>query len=122
MTTEQIKNGMALLLAANTECETMVETARSAIRYCYDREAEGRTLSPKGYAGFQRIHDIWTQNVPDAPVLFCGNAIQDRDMARGTLMAMLISTMVFPAEIIQIPVYAETQVLLEDLMAGGWYA
>ena len=28
----------------------------------------------------------------------------------------------FPAETIQIPVYAETCVLLDDLMAGGWYA
>ena len=43
-------------------------------------------------------------------------------MARGTLMAIVLSCMVFPAETIQIPVYLETQVLLEDLMSGGWYA
>lgn len=43
-------------------------------------------------------------------------------MARGTLMAIVLSCMVFPAETIQIPVYEETQVLLEDLMSGGWYA
>ena len=43
-------------------------------------------------------------------------------LARGTLMALFLSTTVFPAETIQIPVYAETCVLLDDLMAGGWYA
>lgn len=122
MTTEQITKGMALLLAANTECEAMMETARSTVRYCYDREAENRTLSPKGYAGFQRMHHIWTQDVPEAPSLFCGNTVQDRDMARGTLMAIVLSCMILPAETIQIPVYLETQVLLEDLMSGGWYA
>ena len=36
-------------------------------------------------------------------------------------MAIILSTTVFPAETIQIPVYAETSILLEDLMAGGWY-
>lgn len=77
---------------------------------------------PKGYAGFQRIHHIWTQYAPEAPELFCGEAVRDRDMARGTLMAIVLSCMVFPAETIQIPVYEETQVLLEDLMSGGWYA
>ena len=51
-----------------------------------------------------------------------GSPIQDRDMARGTLMALFLSTTVFPAETIQIPVYVETCVLLDDLMAGGWYA
>lgn len=100
----------------------MAETARSAIRYCYDREAEGRTLSPKGYAGFQRMYRIWTQDVPEVPALFGRNAVPDRDMARGTLMAVYLFTTVFPAETSQIPVYAETQVLLEDLLAGGWYA
>ena len=49
MTTEQIKNGMALLVAARAECEAMVETARSAIRYCYDREAESHGEYPDGY-------------------------------------------------------------------------
>ena len=122
MTTEQITKGMGLLLAATAECEAMAETARRAIRYCYDRDLENLTLSPKGYAGFQRIHHIWTQYAPEAPELFCGEAVRDRDMARGTLMAIVLSCMVFPAETIQIPVYEETQVLLEDLMSGGWYA
>lgn len=122
MTTEQITHGMGLVLAANSGCEIMAETARSAIRYCYDREAENRTLSPKGYAGFQRIHDIWTNDAPQTPELFCGDTTRDRDMVRGTLMAIVLSTMVFPAETIQIPIYAETQILLEDLMSGGWYA
>lgn len=62
----------------------------------------------------------WTNRpFPSAPM---GSPIQDRDMARGTLMALFLSTTVFPAETIQIPVYAETCVLLDDLMAGGWYA
>ena len=72
--------------------------------------------------GFTRIHHIWTEGIPDVPKLFIGSPIQDRDMARGTLMALFLSTTVFPAETIQIPVYAETCVLLDDLMAGGWYA
>lgn len=47
MTTEQITKGMGLLLAATAECEAMAETARRAIRYCYDRDLENRTLSPQ---------------------------------------------------------------------------
>lgn len=39
-------------------------------------------------AGFTRIHHIWTEGIPDVPKLFMGSPIQDRDMARGTLMAL----------------------------------
>lgn len=53
--------------------------------------------------------------------MFGRGAVPDRDMAKSTLMALFLSTTVFPAETIQIPVYAETCILLEDLMAGGWY-
>lgn len=88
----------------------------------YEQEKTAKNLTPKGYAGFTRIHHIWTEGIPDVPKLFMGSPIQDRDMARGTLMALFLSTTVFPAETIQIPVYAETCVLLDDLMAGGWYA
>ena len=121
MTREQITKGMPLLLAAKTEFEAMAETARCAIHYCYDQEAKNRILSPKGYAGFQRMRHIWTQDVPDAPAMFCGDAVRDRDMARGTVMAIYLLTTVFPAKTFQIPVYVETQVLLEDLLSGGWY-
>ena len=100
----------------------MVELLRAAVHYCYDQEKTAKKLTPKGYAGFTRIHHIWTEGIPDVPKLFMGSPIQDRDMARGTLMALFLSTTVFPAETIQIPVYAETCVLLDDLMAGGWYA
>ena len=121
MTKKAIEQGAARLLAAVRSCDAMVDQLRAAVRYCYEQENAGKHLSPKGYAGFQRIHDIWLAGIPDAPKLFCGNAIQDRDMARGTLMALYLSTTVFPAEVMQIPVYAETCVLLEDLLSGGWY-
>ena len=103
MTKKEIEKGAGLLLAAVSGCEQMVELLRAAVHYCYEQEKTAKNLTPKGYAGFTRIHHIW-------------------DMARGTLMALFLSTTVFPAETIQIPVYAETCVLLDDLMAGGWYA
>ena len=110
MTKKEIEKGAGLLLAAVSGCEQMVELLRAAVHYCYEQEKTAKNLTPKGYAGFTRIHHIWTEGIPD------------RDMARGTLMALFLSTTVFPAETIQIPVYAETCVLLDDLMAGGWYA
>ena len=120
MTKKEIEKGAGLLLAAVSE--QMVELLRAAVHYCYEQEKTAKNLTPKGYAGFTRIHHIWTEGIPDVPKLFMGSPIQDRDMARGTLMALFLSTTVFPAETIQIPVYAETCVLLDDLMAGGWYA
>ncbi|MCI3022616.1 hypothetical protein [[Clostridium] innocuum] len=122
MTKKEIEKGAGLLLAAVSGCEQMVELLHAAVHYCYEQEKTAKNLTPKGYAGFTRIHHIWTEGIPDAPKLFMGSPIQDRDMARGTLMALFLSTTVFPAETIQIPVYAETCVLLDDLMAGGWYA
>lgn len=121
MTKKEIERGTGRLLAAVRGCDSMVKQLRAAVSYCYTQENAAKRLSPKGYAGFQRVHDIWLEGMPDAPELFCGDAIRDRNMARGTLMAIILSTTVFPAETIQIPVYAETSILLEDLMAGGWY-
>ena len=108
MTKKEIEKGAGLLLAAVSGCEQMVELLRAAVHYCYEQEKTAKSLTPKGYAGFTRIHHIWTEGIPDVPKLFIGSPIQDRDMARGTLMAIFLSTTVFPAETIQIPVYAET--------------
>ena len=106
MTKKEIEKGAGLLLAAVSGCEQMVELLRAAVHYCYEQEKTAKNLTPKGYAGFTRIHHIWTEGIPDVPKLFMGSPIQDRDMARGTLMALFLSTTVFPAETIQIPVYA----------------
>ena len=122
MTKKEIEKGAGLLLAAVSGCEQMVELLRAAVHYCYEQEKTAKKLTPKGYAGFTRIHHIWTDGIPDAPPMFGRGTIPDRDMAKSTLMALFLSTTVFPAETIQIPVYAETCVLLDDLMAGGWYA
>ena len=111
MTKKEIEKGAGLLLAAVSGCEQMVELLRAAVHYCYEQEKTAKSLTPKGYAGFTRIHHIWTEGIPDVPKLFIGSP-----------MAIFLSTTVFPAETIQIPVYAETCVLLDDLMAGGWYA
>lgn len=122
MTKKEIEKGAGLLLAAVSRCEQMVELLRAAVHYCYEQEKTAKNLTPKGYAGFTRIHHIWTDGIPDAPPMFGRGTIPDRDMAKSTLMALFLSTTVFPAETIQIPVYAETCVLLDDMMAGGWYA
>ena len=121
MKKKEIEQGAGRLLAAVRSCEEMVNQLRAAVYYCYEQEKTGKDLTAKGYAGFTRIHRIWTEGIPDAPQMFGRGAVPDRDMAKSTLMALFLSTMVFPAETIQIPVYAETCILLEDLMAGGWY-
>ena len=121
MKKKEIEQGAGRLLAAVRCCEEMVNQLRAAVYYCYEQEKAGKDLTAKGYAGFTRIHHIWTVGIPDAPQMFGRGAVPDRDMAKSTLMALFLSTTVFPAETIQIPVYAETCILLEDLMAGGWY-
>lgn len=88
MTKKEIEKGAGLLLAAVSGCEQMVELLRAAVHYCYEQEKTAKNLTPKGYAGFTRIHHIWTEGIPDVPKLFIGSPIQDRDMARGTLMAL----------------------------------
>ena len=121
MKKKEIEQGAGRLLAAVRCCEEMVNQLRAAVYYCYEQEKAGKDLTAKGYAGFTRIHHIWTEGIPDEPQMFGRGAVPDRDMAKSTLMALFLSTTVFPAETIQIPVYAETCILLEDLMAGGWY-
>lgn len=121
MKKKEIEQGAGRLLAAVRCCEEMVNQLRAAVYYCYEQEKAGKDLTAKGYAGFTRIHRIWTEGIPDAPQMFGRGAVPDRNMAKSTLMALFLSTTVFPAETIQIPVYAETCILLEDLMAGGWY-
>ena len=113
MTKKEIEKGAGLLLAAVSGCEQMVELLRAAVHYCYEQEKTAKISRPR----LCRIY-------PDSPYLdrghtgcsqaVYGQPIQDRDMARGTLMALFLSTTVFPAETIQIPVYAETCVLLDD--------
>ena len=119
MTREQIKKGMPLLLAAKTEFEAMAEAARCAIHYCYDQEAKKPDALPERIRRFPA----------DAPYLDSGCAGCSGDVLRGcgpgpgygagTVMAIYLLTTVFPAKTFQIPVYVETQVLLEDLMSGG---
>ena len=60
MTKKEIEKGAGLLLAAVSGCEQMVELLRAAVHYCYEQEKTAKNLTPKGYAGFTRIHHIWT--------------------------------------------------------------
>ncbi len=82
MTKKEIEKGAGLLLAAVSGCEQMVELLHAAVHYCYEQEKTAKNLTPKGYAGFTRIHHIWTEGIPDAPKLFMGSPIQDRDMGK----------------------------------------
>lgn len=63
MTKKEIEKGAGLLLAAVSGCEQMVELLRAAVHYCYDQEKTAKKLTPKGYAGFTRIHHIWTEGM-----------------------------------------------------------
>ena len=65
MTKKEIEKGAGLLLAAVSGCEQMVELLRAAVHYCYEQEKTAKNLTPKGYAGFTRIHHIWTEGIPD---------------------------------------------------------
>ena len=67
MTKKEIEKGAGLLLAAVSGCEQMVELLRAAVHYCYEQEKTAKNLTPKGYAGFTRIHHIWTEGIPDVP-------------------------------------------------------
>ena len=69
MTKKEIEKGAGLLLAAVSGCEQMVELLRAAVHYCYEQEKTAKKLTPKGYAGFTRIHHIWTEGIPDVPKL-----------------------------------------------------
>lgn len=82
MTKKEIEKGAGLLLAAVSGCEQMVELLRAAVPYCYEQEKTAKNLTLKGYAGFTRIHHIWTVGIPDAPPMFGRGTIPDRDMAK----------------------------------------
>ena len=73
MTREQITKGMPLLLAAKTEFEAMAETARCAIHYCYDQEAQNRTGygTGDGHGYLSSHHGIPGKDLSDPRV--CGD-------------------------------------------------
>ena len=121
MAKKEIEKGAGLLLAAVSGCEQMVELLRTAVHYCYDQEKNSKKTHAQGYAGFTRIHHIWTEAYRMFQAVYW-QPNSGSGHGKRNLMALFLSTTVFPAETIQIPVYAETCVLLDDLMAGGWYA
>ena len=113
MTAQQIENGLGLRKALAIECRKLIETTKKASTYCYAMEREYKMLSPAGYAGFQRIY---------VPPIFTGDIIRDRDMARGTIMAIWIYYSSYPeGKLSELPSYLETNLLLEEMMCGGWY-
>ena len=122
MTEQQIVNGLGLRKALAIECRKLIETTKKASTYCYAMEKEYKMLSPKGYAGFQRIYTIWTRGSDAVPPIFTGDIIRDRDMARGTIMAIWIYYSSYPeGKLSELPSYLETNLLLEEMMCGGWY-
>ncbi|MBQ6999735.1 MAG: hypothetical protein IJN67_01655 [Oscillospiraceae bacterium] len=123
MTAQQITNGLGLRKALAIECAKLIDNTRKASNYCYAMEREYKMLSPKGYAGFQRIYNIWTDGRKEVPPLFIGDIIRDRDMARGTIISIWLYYSAYPeGELRELPMYLETNLLLEEMMCGGWYA
>ena len=95
MTKKEIEKGAGLLLAAVSGCEQMVELLRAAVHYCYEQEKTAKSLTPKAMPDLPGF-TISGQRHTGCSKLFMGSPIQDRDMARGTLMALFLSTTVFP--------------------------
>ncbi len=120
MTTNDIRGGMGLNYAIQKEYGKMMNSLLKALAYCGNEEIKARSLSEKGRAGAQRLREICDNGktisimVPNKP-----------EESVCTLSAMLLTIwagMFYYPEISKqrYLVYAESIILLNDLLENGW--
>ena len=121
MTVEQIKQGHARTLAAHTELQILQKMLVKAIDHCSEMSAQNKHLTKIGEAGVSRLKELF--NSGDIIMIIPQNKEDDGESVSDILMAIWAGLFFYPQFSEEwFLIYAESAVLLSDLLDGGWFA
>lgn len=119
MTANEILNGKALPVAISQAHSKHLRLLAYAIDHCGEHKQMDATLTDTGQAGFNRINTIFTREQP--PLRIPERC--DYDVAESILLMVWSYMLLHPRlTLSRFAMYAEMNVLLEDMLAGGWFA
>lgn len=121
MTAAQIKDGYAFTLAASAQQGEMLKQLVRAINYC-TADDRPKVLTQTGCAGLERMKELFSGGFT-VRMVFSKQPISDADAVADALMTIWATMFFYPQLSKQrYLACAEAAVLLDDLMAGGWFA
>ena len=119
MTANEIRNGKALPIAVSAEYSKFIQMLAHAIDYCTENKGSKAVLTEIGQAGFVRFNAILAKEQPLQRMPQNGGF----DAAEKVLLAFWAYMLFYPKLTLdRFAVYAEANVLLKDMLAGGWFA
>lgn len=119
MTTKEIKDGQAFYIAATRMHGSLLMTLVKAIDYCTEMKEQKRELNEKGKAGMERIDSLLNHERVLKIIRPKNDPISD---AEACLLGKWGYLVCYPNfSVMQFAAYAEVEVLLGDLLAGGWF-
>ena len=119
MTANDIRNGRAFSVAVSAEYRKFLQTLVQAIDFCSERRNEESTLTKVGRAGFERINELFAKEQPPQAVPKDENDCEAAEKLLLTTWAYMIFYPKFSME--RFAVYAEVNILLGEMLAGGWF-
>lgn len=120
MTVDQIKQGHAKSLAAHTEHQILLKLLVKAIDYCTEASAQNKYLTHIGEAGVARLKELFSSG--DIIMIIPQNKEDDGESVSDILMAIWAGLFFYPQfSDDRFLIYAESAVLLSDMLDGGWF-
>ena len=119
LTANDIRSGRAFSVAVSAEYRKFLQTLVQAIDFCSERRNEEATLTKVGRAGFERINELFAKEQPPQAVPKDENDCEAAEKLLLTTWAYMIFYPKFTME--RFAVYAEVNILLGEMLAGGWF-
>ena len=119
MTANDIRNGKAFSVAVSAEYRKFLQTLVQAIDFCSERRNEEASLTKVGRSGFERINELFAKEQPAKPLPKEGADSEAAEKLLLTTWAYMIFYPKFSME--RFAVYAEVNILLGEMLAGGWF-
>lgn len=115
MTADEIRNGGAFQAVVRREYQWFLNTLVRAIEYCGEQEKQRKALTDMGEAGFARLNALFSETETRKEK----SQVTAEERLLSTWAYMILHCMDTRHHF---AAYAEANVLLESMMAGGWFA
>ena len=119
MTINEIKDGQAFFRAATQAHGALLMALVNAIDFCTEMKEQKRELSEKGMVGMARIDSLLDHEKVLKIIRPKNDPISDAEVCLLGKWGYLVCYPNF--SVMQFATYAEVEVLLGDLLAGGWF-
>ena len=120
MTVSDIQNGHAFFKASMEIHADLLMTMVKGIDYCTDMKEKKKELTDIGKAGMERIDALLNHERVLKVIRHKQAPISD---AEACLLGKWGYLVCYPNySVMQVVAYLEVQVLLDDMLAGGWFA